>query len=128
MVEKKSVEADLMGTARKKYIFRDDEIVYGIEAYKRDDESNIDLDALEEDDYFLGTFDSFTRAVRKYLELKDEGWEIVNFVIKPRKKVRKDVSFIIHDNSVTIFVDLEKINERLSRVIRKIEEALDDLK
>ena len=95
MVEKKSVEADLMGTARKKYIFRGDEIVYGIEAYKRDDESNIDLDALEEDDYFLGTFDSFTRAVRKYLELKDEGWEIVNFVIKPKKKVIKDVSFIL---------------------------------
>jgi len=128
LVEKKSVEADLMGTARKKYIFRGDEIVYGIEAYKRDDESNIDLDALEEDDYFLGTFDSFRRAVRKYLELKDEGWEIVNFVIKPKKKVIKDVSFIIHDNSVTIFVDLEKINERLSRTIRKIEEALDDLK
>lgn len=110
---------------QKKYTFRD--LVWGIEAYRRDCEENVELDALKEGtDYFIGTFGTFDEAARKYLELKDAGWEIVRFVVKPKAK-DGDVRFTVTNSSVSILVDARAISRELSDALRKIKCVIEDL-
>ena len=109
----------------KKYTFR--KLVWGIEAYRRDCEENVELDALEEGtDYFLGTFDTFDEAARKYLELKNTGWEIVRFTIRPKAK-DSDVRFTVNNDQASILVDVKVISRELSDALRRIKSVIDDL-
>ncbi len=106
---------------KKRYItFK--EFVFTVDAIEKDDDE-------EEYNVYYREFDDFDKAVKKYLELREKGWEIVSISIRPKDKNDKiKFEFIKNEEETFVHVTIneEVINKKVIEKFERIKKILEE--
>ena len=125
------------GNVWKQVVFSNMDVCVSLEAweYQYDEEVSLapigDVE-LEGECVMEEGLDIF-EALRKFVELVDKGWEVVNLTIRPKER-QSDANFLIEISrwpkcgvSVIVSVNETEINKELAEKLKKIKEIVDDI-
>ncbi len=109
--------------------FTGDEMRFTVEGWQYiEDELAMESGCEIDGDYFHEVYDNFDDAVKKYMELKEKGWEKVKLLIDSKVE-QNGITFLFSsfEEVMLVHVDVSKINKRMSDVLDKIRDALNSL-
>jgi len=124
------------GNVWKQVVFSNIDVCVSLEAWEYQYDEEVSLAPIGDVEFegecvMEHNLDIF-EALRKFVELIDKGWEVVNLTIRPEER-QQDVNFLIEIRkwptrgiSVIISVNETKINKELAEKLRKIKEIIED--
>ena len=130
MVESRDYEYG--GKLFREVHFDKKDLVFSVEAYQYAIDENIETDFMPEfmGDTFEGNFERMVDAIKKCIELIDEGWEVVRLIVRSRGN--NNFYFICSLTSTTCYggitIDLTDVNKTLSEKLAKIKQIVEEVK
>ncbi len=129
MVESRDYEYG--GKLFREVHFDKKDLVVSVEAYQyaADENRELDFEPEFEGAYFEERFERMVDAIRKCIELIDEGWEVVRLIVRSRGN--NNFYFICSLTSPTCYggitIDLTDVNKSLSEKLAKIKQILQEV-